>query len=311
LCKYLPCPPCSHHCSEYMKDHKPEIHDGDAYWKFVFEFHNFVNKRTSKYELTDEEAVSHTEQYLKLHYKKYTELLQIEYDESTLDMDTVIDSTFCMEDIWVSLAWTTRVMTYSVSGEANSEEQIRYYQFLRTLPQILPFRGVLLKNPKSDGTIRTMGELIESLLKDDDFVDFSNRDHSSHTLDRILHELCVDIDPKFFPRVSISSRVEPLYAPDVMRAKHHNDRRVEDSKKIQAMQKVIDSLQTEDGKRNMSSEEGESWQTVSFILIGILILSMTVFVTWWIMMRRKFGPSFWYNPVLQEVPPSVFNVRET
>ena len=55
-CNNLPCPACGFHCSVYMKEHPPSIESKENLKKWAYDFHNAVNKRTGKRELTYEEA---------------------------------------------------------------------------------------------------------------------------------------------------------------------------------------------------------------------------------------------------------------
>ena len=56
LCVNLPCPGCSVHCSEYVIKHPPRTSSRDDLKKWAVDFHNAVNKRTGKRELSYKEA---------------------------------------------------------------------------------------------------------------------------------------------------------------------------------------------------------------------------------------------------------------
>lgn len=56
MCGNLPCPGCSDHCSEYVSDNPPPTHSRTVLKKWAYDFHNSVNRRTGKRELTYEEA---------------------------------------------------------------------------------------------------------------------------------------------------------------------------------------------------------------------------------------------------------------
>ena len=56
MCDNLPCPGCGMHCGMYMKEHPPHVETQGALKKWAIDFHNTVNKRTGKRELTYEEA---------------------------------------------------------------------------------------------------------------------------------------------------------------------------------------------------------------------------------------------------------------
>ena len=56
VCPNLPCPGCGLHCKIYMDRTPPALQSRDALKKWMCDFHNEVNKRTGKRELTYEEA---------------------------------------------------------------------------------------------------------------------------------------------------------------------------------------------------------------------------------------------------------------
>lgn len=56
LCVNLPCPGCSIHCGNYVKENVPNVSSRDLFKKWAYDFHNTVNKRTGKRELTYSEA---------------------------------------------------------------------------------------------------------------------------------------------------------------------------------------------------------------------------------------------------------------
>lgn len=56
ICEQLPCPGCGVHCKKYMADHPPNLESKSAIVKWSVDFHNDVNQRTGKRQLTYEEA---------------------------------------------------------------------------------------------------------------------------------------------------------------------------------------------------------------------------------------------------------------
>jgi hypothetical protein len=56
MCGNLPCEGCSHHATKYITENKPAVESKDALTKYFIDFHNFVNRKTGKRELTYEEA---------------------------------------------------------------------------------------------------------------------------------------------------------------------------------------------------------------------------------------------------------------
>jgi len=56
MCPNLPCGGCSIHCNAYMGAHPPQVQSKTALRHYLVDFHNDVNKRTGKRELSYEEA---------------------------------------------------------------------------------------------------------------------------------------------------------------------------------------------------------------------------------------------------------------
>lgn len=56
LCVNLPCPGCSFHCSSYVSKHPPDVSSRESIKRWMFDFHNTVNKRLGKRELSYKEA---------------------------------------------------------------------------------------------------------------------------------------------------------------------------------------------------------------------------------------------------------------
>lgn len=56
LCLGLPCPSCGLHCSDYVSASPALFEYGHTFWRYTVDFHNAVNKRTHKLELSEEEA---------------------------------------------------------------------------------------------------------------------------------------------------------------------------------------------------------------------------------------------------------------
>ena len=75
LCPTLPCPACSLHCMDHISESPTRFENGDALWKYTVDFHNTVNKRTHKLELTYEDAEKRLSETLEK-YKGETFLLE-------------------------------------------------------------------------------------------------------------------------------------------------------------------------------------------------------------------------------------------
>ncbi len=61
LCAALPCGDCSRHCHLYVGGHVPSFSTGDEFWAYLVDFHNTVNKRLEKMEVTHQAALEMTE----------------------------------------------------------------------------------------------------------------------------------------------------------------------------------------------------------------------------------------------------------
>ena len=56
----LPCPQCSYHCTDYFHNNPPMLDSRDNLKKYIYDFHNSVNKRLGKRELSFEECEEQT-----------------------------------------------------------------------------------------------------------------------------------------------------------------------------------------------------------------------------------------------------------
>lgn len=56
LAKVLPCPHCSVHMKEYIRDHPIDVSNRQAFSRWGVEFHNSVNRRLGKPELSFDEV---------------------------------------------------------------------------------------------------------------------------------------------------------------------------------------------------------------------------------------------------------------
>ncbi len=52
----LPCPACGLHCLDHLSADPLKLSNGTEFWKYTVDFHNAVNKRTHKLQVTYEEA---------------------------------------------------------------------------------------------------------------------------------------------------------------------------------------------------------------------------------------------------------------
>lgn len=73
----LPCPVCQSHCVEYFCLHPPAVESRQALIEYLWKFHNSVNVRTGKPELTLREALRQIER------KTYTLPTGPEVDQTT------------------------------------------------------------------------------------------------------------------------------------------------------------------------------------------------------------------------------------
>ena len=48
MCENLPCPGCSHHCSNYLQLNPPRVGSNESFFAYTVDFHNEVNTRLQK-----------------------------------------------------------------------------------------------------------------------------------------------------------------------------------------------------------------------------------------------------------------------
>ena len=140
LAQLLPCPDCRNHAMKYMQENNPVFKSGQDYIDYLFHFHNAVNKRTEKIELTEQEA----EDALQLKLKSYgiTNLNELFIDDIWLVFVYVATSFIDEEFVSEHYLKTFEKPIVKEQLEATMKrQQSLQFQFLESSCYILPFRN--------------------------------------------------------------------------------------------------------------------------------------------------------------------------
>lgn len=126
MCTYLPCPGCVGHCMRNFSVNLPNYQSGTEVYTKTIDFHNAVNKRTGKLELSYDEVLADLNRQL--------EPLGYSTDR--------IHETFLL-DWWLALFVTTYTFSTELrkGNDASEAEQTRYRQWLKHACYMMPFHA--------------------------------------------------------------------------------------------------------------------------------------------------------------------------
>lgn len=168
LCMYLPCPGCTIHCMRNFHANPPLFTNGTEAWVTMIDFHNSVNKRTNKLELTYDEATQDLVDQLR------------QFNFSTDRIEEVF-----LYDWWNFFYSTTHTFSQSLrkGNDATEEEQTRYRQFLKNACYMLPFHQKVVTD--SGETCLTV------LHKVLDHAEFATRDQAQNCILTMYNSVCL------------------------------------------------------------------------------------------------------------------------
>lgn len=275
LCKFLMCPSCGFHCRQYTATNKPEFVSGQQFWEYTVDFHNAVNERTGKIQVSYEEAETYLNEMLQQH---------------GYDIDTLQDA--FLQDWWTVLLLTS--MTYYVPPNSPTEEQKQIFtDFIRDFCYITPFgHKTIVDEESKTGEQRLCRDIMVEFL-DTPLWDVSDREKSFDSITALHNRVCsgfgVFKKTREEMKAAFGQRFERKNTTDLTRAVQMRE---EDHKKMGALQKEINDLKNLNGGQALAKQESNTSETykISTIVLGCA-LGITLFfiLTVFIVMRFQIG----------------------
>jgi len=260
LCKYLPCPGCRFHCTNHMSMVPPRFATGEEFWRYTVDFHNAVNVRTGKIEVSYEES----EMYL-------AEQLA----EFGWTVDKVEDAFF--QDWWTALLLTT--FPYSESPDKPTEdEKAVYREFLKDACYIMPF------GYKTLGDGRLCRDVMLDFCDSKD-MNLDEREMAFASLTGLHNTVCMHFG--VFTKTEKEMKAvfgEKFAQKNVSELVRAVQIREEDHKKMSALQKELDELRSggavlnHEGDGSVSNEYKTATIALASVLGAVLFLMVVAFV---------------------------------
>jgi len=138
LCVHLPCFWCTHHCGRYTQENPPKCETAGDFWRYTVDFHNAVNKRTGKLQLSYQEA-----QRALLTTSQTRDVTRDVTAAATEETEAgELMSEVMMHDWWTALMVTSKFIIHRQPGQADEytpEQQAVYRRFLVHACHAMPF----------------------------------------------------------------------------------------------------------------------------------------------------------------------------
>lgn len=280
ICGNLPCPGCSIHANQYIIRHDPN-ESKDQEFAYTVEFHNSVNKRTSKISLSLEEARKHTNDTIQLKKEQYAlsqPKLQIPVCEDFWTMLIIIAYTYSSDpesastseqiDMFDVLKYCLLLhpSTRTILDQISLSSICNFQSRVTTLQSLLNIHNQIARLITSEvplGLQEFLNHLhkhinYQEVVKFDYFVESRNRDHQSMLqLQNKVVELQNEIN-----HLSIERNVE-----HVDQAKHSTNTTTRD-------------------ESGHSRTAEENWRA-AFIVVLVLLLLMLTWMVWQKFRKRR------------------------
>lgn len=283
MCQILPCPGCRLHCISHTMSTPPVFKNGGEFWEYMVNFHNSVNVRTDKLEISSLEA---------------EEVLQKQLSEFKLTTDNLEDA--FLQDYWNVIIYAA--FTFSTTPDKTSgDEQNRLNEFLKGACVTLPFTHKILEDGKTAG--ETMLEFVSNPAN----VDLSSRDKALETITNMHNSVCKDFS--IMPQTTEESKTLFMLNFDTAnysKLVRAHQIREEDHLKMTAMKKELTLLRGEDttstGDKNdnqniplrqdtslsnkqsyggSTDDDFDYWKTIAITLICLIsIVVMSILLGW-------------------------------
>jgi len=284
LCIHLPCPQCSYHCLEHTtQKHPPDFRTSDDYFRYLVEFHNAVNRRNGKLEVSPEEARKLLYEKLELHQVPERSLknafLQVFWDMLALMMIVHAQQ---LEHL--KKTYKNNPESVNVTPDQMVE---RFRTFLSYYFRLAPYHAKKLE----DG--ETVGDFLADFVLNPTDKEFNlDSDIEGQTRNvRILFNLvCGEFG--LLPRslADIQRKINERYSFEYSsHISHAHQLRVEDHRKMTELQKELHRLQN----RLMSSEssgaspaQGSTWKVVAIVMIVLYAVTFMVIAGIWYVKKK-------------------------
>jgi hypothetical protein len=247
ICLFLPCPACSIHCGQYMVSHPvDQIDTPEKLWEYDVTFHNAVNQRLGKREVSGDEAKT---------------LLQTQWKDRGGQDEFLFD-------YWlVPLLCTNRM----AAGESATEaERAAFKRFLVSCIYMMPFAMIA---PNVRQTLLAKLDSAE--------MDFTNQMAAVGSITKLYNAVCQSFGHATQTPSEMDGRWKKALMHEYPLLVRSYQIREEDHKKMAALQAELHNKTP-----NRVTEVGSNgWRTACIILAVLLSLCILVMVVSYIIYR--------------------------
>lgn len=246
LCTILPCPMCRIHCGSHMNLHPLNVTDGQSLFRYFVDFHNAVNTRTNRPQVSYEEAL----EYLN------TTVAQYGLTAETLSEGFV-------EDWWFVLYMSSRFFTITPDDPKPREREL-FAAFLQDACYVLPFG----RHQLSDGK-RTAREVMLAHCPRPEEITHS--DDAFKAVLRMYNSVCTEfgVTPKSF--ANMTEVFNQTHQSNIRTVARHDQQRQEMGRKLQMLQSELNSWR--DGRDPSNAEQHYRTATIVLgVLLGVALL---------------------------------------
>jgi hypothetical protein len=246
----LPCPACRFHALSYVSKHPMNFKTGDEFWVYMVDFHNAVNQRTKKLQVSYVEAED-------LLADKLMNVMELKLGD--------LDQAF-LQDYWNVLVYAT--YTFSTTPENPTEkEQQRLKSLLKAACYTLPFWNHIM----SDGS--TVRDQLLAFTSDDKNLNLTSRDQAIQTITNMHNVVCAEFNVTPKSLEDITSRFMILFdSQNYSKLIRAHEIREEDHKKMMALQQEVHGI-------NVEKETTENYWKVSTVILTSILVLLAIFLT--------------------------------
>jgi hypothetical protein len=292
FCRLLPCPGCSYHCIAHIAQNIPNFQNGEEFWKYTVDFHNSVNQRSNLLQYSYEEAETLLTQNL-----------------SGFNLANIQNS--FIPDIWIIVLFIGHhfagVRQYLKDQKENENFIFKpelFDEFLISFCHVLPFSNQSISldmfekfnqiyvekcetsqensSPKDKRLL--IRDIMLEKIRNEKNIDYDSEDSVIEAITSLYNSACVyfgvPLQTKEGMKSLLYSKMSVLYYADVVRS---NQTRIEDHKKMMALQDEINALRGK-GNKNNDKDDCETWKIVCIILaslLGVIVILLSfVFISY-------------------------------
>ena len=260
MCGYLSCGACKIHCNLNMAQFPPIFNTPDDYWLYTVAFHNRVNERTGKIQVSVAESEAYLLKMLSNHGVDFSKL----------------DDAFLM-DFWIGLILTTFTFCKN-PDQATDEEKTEYRAFLNDFFVVAPF-----------GNKRVGERLVHDILVEKvATASINTRDEAFDAITQFHNEVCMffNVMPKTIKEMKeeFSKRFDQKTSIDVARSMQTRE---EDHKKMAELQQELHQLKSNISDGSVKMCDCSAYQMSTMVLAAVLAMVFIGLFVWFVNKKQK------------------------